>query len=380
MNRRKFLTVTSVFISSLLIRKRANAAGTIIVGKPKSQIKDPQKTLGRNSKVISVHSNNVTSWDYKSYPYVDFIDYQKVKTMLDTGLMALTNTTKPEAAWNHLFRSYTKHDLIAVKPNLNDIYAEFRGFLTSPTLIKAIVDGLNNYLGVMGKQIIIYDCSRAIPNFYRDKVDRDVQYVEGLGSSLWRRIKHHTFENLSTPDYSKKIDMPVRVENDNGDPVQCYLPKCLTKVKHIINLPILQSHQFILATGALKNHYGTVRFGDGMGYPKYLHPPIIHEAIAAINAHPDIKSKTRLIVMDALFGRLAKKGGMPQKWQTFENKSPKRLFLSHDPVALDAITANIIRKELQERDEEVFSDEYLSLAEKMGVGTRTFITVKEVEV
>ena len=379
MNRRKFLTVLSVFISSLLIRKPAKAV-TVTGGEPKSQMMNPPKKLNRNSKVVSVHSNNVTYWDYNSYPYVDFIDNQKVKTMLDKGLMALTGTTKPRAAWNLLFSSYTKNDLIAIKPNLNDMYAKFFGFLTSPTLIKVIVDGLNNYLGVMGKQIIIYDCSRSIPDFYRDKIDRDVKYVEGWGSSLWRRIKHHTFENLSTPDYSKKIDMLVRIKNDNGDPVQCYLPKCLSKVKHIINLPILQSHQFVLATGALKNHYGTVRFSDGIGYPKYLHPPIIHEAIAAINADPDIKSKTRLIVMDALFGRLSKKGGMPQKWQTFENKSPQRLFLSYDPVALDAITAKIIRKELQVRSEEILSDEYLTLAEKLGVGTKTYVTVKEVKV
>lgn len=339
------------------------------------------QTTYQISIVVAVHSNNVTFWDYMSYPYVDFIDPIKLKIMLDKGLMTLTDTINPKDAWENLFPTYCRGDIIAIKPNFNDLYMEFKGFVTSPALINAIVDGLKEYIGVPAKEILIYDCSRGIPDAFRNRVQHQVKYIEGAGTSFWRRVKKHTIERyFTTPDLNKKIDMGIPVNDEEGRPVDCYLPKCLTNVKHLINVPILKSHQFVLASGALKNHYGTVRFSDGMGSPLYLHPPIINQAIASLNAHFDLQKKIRLIVMDGLFGRHQKKGGAPDKWLIFGGNSPNRLYLSKDSVALDSITSSFIKRELVLRKEEPLSDEYLRLAQEAGVGNMNLIDFQEIGV
>ncbi|MFQ5752631.1 MAG: DUF362 domain-containing protein, partial [bacterium] len=253
-------------------------------------------------------------------------------------------------------------------------------FYTSPIVVASIISCLKDSLDIPEQNIMVYDCSRGIPEPYRQRVDYQVDFVEGSPTTLWRKIRKRITKNPAIPDPDKEIAMHVSVHDEQGKAVNCHLPLCLSDVKHIINVPILKSHQFILASGALKNHYGTVRFSDGINYPKYLHPPIIHQAIADINAHPDIKRKTRLVIMDALFGRLSKKSRRPQPWQIFGNQTPNRLFISCDPVALDTVSSGYVREELIRRKEIVLSDHYLALAEKAGIGRKSEITLKEITI
>ena len=135
----------------------------------------------------------------------------------------------------------------------------------------------------------------------------------------------------------------------------------------------------MLASGALKNHFGTLRFGDGHLIPEYLHPPIIHNSIADINSNRQLVEKTRLIVMDALFGRHSKKGGAPEKWMIFNKNSPNRLFFSKDSVAIDSVTSSLVKEELNLSGEKPLSDEYLRLSQEAGVGNFTSIVFIEIE-
>lgn len=319
--------------------------------------------------VISVYSPYATNWDFASYPYVDAIDQDTVNKMLAAGVHELTGERTLQDAWHSLFASYRKGDIVAIKPNFNDLYDNFRGYVVSPALINAIADPLVNMLGIPPKDVVIYDCTRIIPDEFRERVKFPVSYVEPFGSSFMRKVKYHTIGNsLPQADTNHEIFMNSKVTDKNGNPVKCYLPKIITSASHIINVPILKSHQFVSHSGALKNHYGTVRFSDGHTGPEYLHPPIIHQSIVDINSHMQIRSKTRLIVTDALFGRLKKKGGLPDRWKLFGNNSPNRLILSKDPVALDSVGYSLIKKELTERGEDILSNEFLRIAHKNGLG------------
>lgn len=291
--------------------------------------------------------------------------------MLDKGLMQLTSEETPSGAWRSLFSSYVKGDIVAIKPNFNDLYKEFReNLVTSPAVINAVLAGLIDTLKIPPANIIIYDCTREIPDAYRSRIHYPVQYVESYGSSFARKVRYKLAGNpLPKADRQAEIEMTSAVKDKAGNPIQCYLPRIITQAQHIINIPILKSHQFVLASGALKNHYGTVRFSDGITGPLYLHPPIIHESIADVNSHPQIREKTRLIVMDAIFGRLKKKGGAPDTWIQFGGKNPQRLFLSRDPVALDSVTSHIAKKEMMNRKEEYHGNEYLRIAAQRGLGT-----------
>ncbi len=365
--RTSFFAGLSLAVSRLLgfFNVRSSFAETNVVLKEK---KEDQCNM--DARVVSVYAANAIDGNRASFPYVDSIDPGIVGEMLNKGLMELTEKRSAESAWKCIFDSYKDGDTIAIKPNFNDIHKEFReNLVASPAVLNAIIRGLIEVLKVPSKNIIIYDCSRIIPDSYRERIKYPVKFVEPYGSSFIRKIMYKTFGNpLPEADRAHEIKMSRDVIDGKGNTVKCYLPKVITTADHIINVPILKSHQFVIASGALKNHYGTVRFSDGKLLPKYLHPPVIHESIADINAHPVIREKTRLIVLDALFGRIKKKGGAPDKWYIFDDKDPGRLFLSHDPVALDSVSAFFVKKELKTRGDHHLSDEYLKIAAKRNIG------------
>lgn len=367
--RRTFLTKTVVaFLSMILLRYpfKNNAFASVQLG---TEGRGGISLTGEKSRVISVHSQSVTYWDFKAYPYVDSIRQDTVIKMLHEGVKLLTEEKDYREAWRVLFASYKPGDIIAIKPNFNDLYKGFNGFVASPAVINAILDGLINILKIPPKDIIVYDCTRIIPDEFRQRSNFPIRYVEPFGSSFVRRIEYYTIGNpMPKADINYEIKMSSDVKDKNGNPVKCYLPKVVTTAQHIINVPILKSHQFISHSGALKNHYGTVRFSDGHTGPEYLHPPVIDHSIVDINNHEQIRSKTRLIVMDALFGRVKKKGGLPGRWNSFHDNSPNRLFISRDPVALDSVSYYYINRELESCKEDILTHEYLHIAHTMGLG------------
>ncbi|MFQ5354041.1 MAG: hypothetical protein ACE5DR_03745, partial [Thermodesulfobacteriota bacterium] len=40
-------------------------------------------------RVVAVHSPGATSWDFSTYPYVDFVDEERVGRMLNTAVKTL---------------------------------------------------------------------------------------------------------------------------------------------------------------------------------------------------------------------------------------------------------------------------------------------------
>ena len=312
--------------------------------------------------VVQVKNPRSIQWDGRTYPYVNGIDQSEVEHMLQAGIKNLTGEKDIRSAWAKLI-PYRAGEKIAIKPNFNDLYADFRKYVVSPQVLNAILHGLIDILGVPPKDVIIYDLCRTTPDCYRKRVQYSISYIEPWGSSFWRKVRVHTLGNpLAEADTQYPIDMNVSVYDKQGNPVQCYIPKCLTVCQHLINVPLFKSHPFVLASGALKNHFGTVRFSDGRFSPDYLHPPIIHQAIVDVNAHPIIRDRTRLVVMDALFGRVQKHGTPP-------NLKESNLFLSTNPVALDMVTSSMIRRYLRSRGETPLSHDYLNLAltHKLGV-------------
>ncbi len=320
--------------------------------------------------VVSVHSPGATSWDYSTYPYVDFVDGQRVRKMLGSAVMALTGEKTEAGAWKALFPGYRPGEMIAVKPNLNDIHKGFRGFVTSPAVINAVVDGLVVHLGARPSDIAVYDLCRAIPDELRSRIKEPVNFVESKGDTFLKRLRYKALGAplLAEADPGAEIKMSSKVTDLEGRPVRCYLPRVITSSRHIINIPIMKSHQFVALSGALKNHYGTVRFSDGSLSPRYLHPPIIEDSIVDINSHEEIRSKTRLVVMDALFARTRQHGGSPEKWTTLGGGSPERLFVSRDPVAVDALSRHYLKKEMDARGAVILSDLYLRRAGEAGIG------------
>jgi hypothetical protein len=123
----------------------------------------------------------------------------------------------------------------------------------------------------------------------------------------------------------------------------------------------------------LKNHFGTVRFSNLNDYPVVLHGTDIDWHIADINANTHIRDKSRLIIVDAILGAACfirgDHGRTPSKWRTLaEGHTPKSLFFSKDPVAVESVLADLIIKEQQTMGYVPHSHLYLHVAAQLGLG------------
>jgi uncharacterized Fe-S center protein len=95
----------------------------------------------------------------------------------------------------------------------------------------------------------------------------------------------------------------------------------------VINVPIPKQHGMAGISVALKNHYGSVN------RPGSLHGNSCDPAIAELNAQPNVRAKTRLVVGAAL-------KVSPGDWNRPLREDA--LLLSFDPVALDTVARDIL--------------------------------------
>jgi hypothetical protein len=320
-------------------------------------------TLG-NGKVVVIQNDKATSWDYKAERYLDYIDQNVVNTMVDEGICKLTCSQDPEGAWQRIMGSYKKGDKVAIKPNFNNINHNYHECFTSPQVIHGVVKGLVEYIEVPAEDIYVYDLCKEIPKeLVRDRINYKVNYVERLNFNKFKdKLKLRLGLSLSCADKSEIIKMRNKVTDSNNMEITCYMPRVLTKADHLINISFLTNHIYILASGPLKNHFGTVRFSTFAQYPGCLHGDNIEEHIVDINLNPHIRNKTRLYICDGLFGVYAR-GDRPgiHKWKTFpcKNGTPNSLFFSLEPLAMEEKIADIITKERTFHGYKPFSDKYL---------------------
>ena len=54
-------------------------------------------------KVIRIFDKNATAWDYKTNPYINYINYDVVKDMLSKGLTTLTGTKRHKRCLENYF-------------------------------------------------------------------------------------------------------------------------------------------------------------------------------------------------------------------------------------------------------------------------------------
>jgi Domain of unknown function (DUF362) len=142
----------------------------------------------------------------------------------------------------------------------------------------------------------------------------------------------------------------------------------------LINMPVLKSHMLSGITFALKNHYGSIF------YPDLLHSSDMRE-IAALNALPEIKDRTRLIIGDALAANLRYANSFPY-WQ--EDWIGDSIFMSFDPVAHDAMGLKLLTSELEKDGGNAtgiiaMSQPHLGYATELGLGTRHEENIEMVE-
>lgn len=224
--------------------------------------------------------------------------------MIETGL-AKASGTGANASLKNLFSGA---NMISMK--VNPVGA--RTMATNPSMTKALCEMLADS-GVKQNGIIIWDRSSAELSAAGYKINKSKTGVRCAGT-----------DDLGYDD--KEI---------TSGKITARFSRILTRYTDaLINLPVMKSHSAAGISITLKNHYGS------FDRPEKCHANGCDPYIADLNAVPLIKNKTKLIIVDATRPQYDK-GPMPVedfRWD-FDG-----IVVGFDPVAVDAVCANIIAK------------------------------------
>lgn len=250
------------------------------------------------SKVV--HTHHARAWVDES------LDPAALREMVEVSITSLTGLDDAGEAWRALFRPTER---IAIKVNA------FRNstIWTHTGLVQAVTEGLVQ-AGHPAEQIVIYDYSS--------------KELETAGFQL----------NQEGPGVRCCGNDDLYQEGWQVDGVDVRLSSVLLSCDALINIPVLKRHMIAAMTYALKNHFGTV------SNPSSLHGNIDIK-IAGLNALPEIKDKTRLIIGDALEANLRYSGAYPYWEADWRGDS---ILMSYDPVAVDTMGAHILGTALED--------------------------------
>lgn len=272
------------------------------------------------------------------------VNQKIIANMLREAINILTEG----GGWNSLFPNFKLGETVAIKVNCIS-----RRMSTHWEIVEEIINGLKE-VGFRPQDIIVYDTIASLLQASKYELKTDPGNLRVMAT-----------DQLKDPyDQNKPFDL-------EGNPA--YLTRLLTEATYVINAPVLKEHFEAGLTFALKNHVGSVHNAK-----KLFHEPpepgnFIHaflgrgkpkqNRIALINAAPDIKEKTRLIVGDALFG-IYQRGpeGSPQF-------AYNGLIIGTDPVAVDHQARRIINEERMKRDLPPIRAEHIEIAAQLGLGS-----------
>lgn len=287
------------------------------------------------------------------------LDPEIVRNMLKKGMQNLTGSENP---WAQFF---SPEDRIGLKINTLGRPILF----THHELIQAVVDELKEF-GVKENNIIVWD------RFEKHMSDCEFEFnTTGEGMRCYGTI---TTEEL----ISDRLDKNVVYSSENDNPekrdetgTDSYFSKIFTQeCDKIINMPILKDHGLSGVTLSLKNlAYGLCENNARFHGSEHIGP-----FIADFCALPEVRKKVVLHILDGLEA-CYERGPRPRNLRSLF--TPKTIWLSSDPVALDTVGLKAIQTERKYRAHRTLAEEgrpldHIKLAGKKGLGVSDLNRIK----
>ncbi len=317
MDRREFLTAVMTGAATLALDNR-------------SVWPAPVPTTAERSRVVLARSTSLSGLDGLNLD-------NAVAGLVHLAVKDTVGVATPQQAWAALFKS---DDVVAVK--VNCLAPEMA---PSQSVVLAIAQGLAA-AGVKSENVIIYD-----------KEDRDLAKAgytlraEGPGP-----LCYGTVGETVSPGYEERFSL-------QGE-TSFRLSKIVTRTATaIINVPVVKQHEYAGITGALKNHFGSIH------NPEDFHKFACDPAVANVNQATAIRSKQRLIIVDAL--RVLYAGGpafAPQYLVPYW-----AILAGRDPVAVDTELLQLINLCRQQQgmdsvEKQEYPPKHLQTAAQYGLG------------
>lgn len=281
----------------------------------------------KKSRVVRVRSADVWKEGIASPPIM--------REMINKAIKTLTGIEEVKQAWLAIFKP---EERIAIKVNA------FRNskIWTKPEMVRAVTDSLVE-AGIPKENITIFD-------YYTSELREAGFEVNELKDKKDGLVFCYGTEQAYSTSW-------------NVDGTTVRLSDILVAADAIINMPVLKSHMIAGMTFALKNHFGSVSYPDG------LHS--VKTKLAALNALPPIKDGTRLVIGDALSMNTKYSNSFPY-WD--EDARGDSILMSFDPLATDRVALDILTKKAEELGNSTkgilgMCDLWLDSCNKAGIGT-----------
>lgn len=234
-------------------------------------------------------------------------DDARVQQMVFRAVARVADVKKPDEAFRALFNP---KDVVAIKVNC----LAGPGLSSSTSVVKAIVTGLHS-IGIPHKNIIIWE-----------RTTGELEEA-GFESNRYSDSRPLCFGN-EVGGFEQRIEL-------SGEVGSLWSNILARKATALINVPVLKDHDLSGVGCGMKNMYGAIH------NPNRYHDNNCDPYVADVSAHRYIKDKLRLVVADAL---TAQYHGGPAKVVAHQWR-PAEVFMSTDPVALDAYAHTRIDKE-----------------------------------
>lgn len=315
--------------------------------KPAAEDSEPPKSLAAGppagflpfaspGRIVKVSKNN-TLQDNALWP-----KEEPAKTMVERALTELTGEIDLPRA---LGRFIHKEDKVAIKVNgIAGQKGQTMG--TNKELILPVVQGLID-LGVPVENIWVYE---QYPSFLAGT--RISEKVLPAG------VKAYTHNN-DKPLGGFNMD-PIKIEG-----IETKFCKYLTEATAVINFSLIKDHSICGYTGMLKNmtHGSTVN-------PHDFHAHTASPQIAHLYANEIIRSRVRLNITDGF--KMMYEGG-PLDRRPDCRIPHEAVYVTTDPVAMDAIGALIVDKTRADKGIKLLKDakrdpSYIRVAAQLGLG------------
>jgi len=264
----------------------------------------PAKGAGAKSKVVIAR-------DAMLYGQSSTPGSSRVQKLLDHAMQSFYRTSDPVTPWKKLVRP---GEVVGLKINTLGGPA-----LSSNLLLIAAISERLKQAGVKASDIVIWDNTNEALDHAGYRLSNDGNGERILGSD----DKSAGYEERSTVYAS----------------VNSRFSKLLTRTCDcMINVPILKDHSLAGVTLAMKNMYGVIH------NPGDLHGKDCSPYIADLNVLPEIKSKFRLVICDAMTACYEGGPGFNPQYAWKYNG----LMVATDPVALDYTGWQIIERKRKE--------------------------------
>lgn len=341
-NRRDFLSTTAQGIGAAAVLG-AGARLALAEEKPSpAQPKEAAEQGARTSSFLCLPGKVVQVHHPAAMKSMKKPDEELVGRMVDRAVIELSGRSDLAEAWT---RFISPDDVVEIK--INCLGKRYNS--TNAQTVQAIIRGLRS-IGIKPESIFIYDMYGSHMRSTRQKLLRpdgkQVGYAEQWG-------------------YEK-----TKTRHEAG---KSRFASILGRVTAVVNVPVMKHHDLSGVTGALKNmSHGHVH------NPSRFHRNGCLPGIPEIYAHPKIRDKVRLCIMDGL--RLLYHGG-PQD-------SPKhrivqgRIYASTDPVALDTLLLERVQEARKKGRKRALKEPgFLAAATQLGLGIndRGKIELEEIE-